>query len=153
MDVRNLDKSALDILLNPQTDYAITIFMPVHTSASPPHITENQIRLKNLVHKAIGRLPEHGEGRQLAQELQVRLNSLHDDLSFWENQTPGLLICAAPGRLDMFHLPIDTEEYVAVDRQFHLAPVFGLLHDARDFYLLVLAQHNPRIYKGYAFLD
>jgi hypothetical protein len=148
MEISKLDKTVLDPLLNLQTDYAVTIYMPVHTTASPPHITENQIRFKNLINKAVDQLPEHGEGHSLAEQLKRQLDSLYDDLSFWEDQTPGLLICADPGKLQMFHLPIDTEEYVAVDRQFHLAPVMGLLQDAREYFLLSLAQHDPQLYKG-----
>jgi hypothetical protein len=148
MEIGNLHNEVLKDLLGQQADFTVTIYIPMHTSASPPHITENQIRFKNLINRAVGQLPPRGQGRELALELTRQRDRLYDDLSFWDQQAPGLLICAVPGKLQMFRLPIDTEEYAAADRHFHLAPVLGLLHDAREFYLLTLAQHDPRLYKG-----
>lgn len=144
-----LDRETLNRLLTRASGPAVTIYLPMHTSASPPHISENKIRLKNLIHEAAQRLSGDAGGHALAVALLARLDELQDDQAFWEHhQTPGLLICASSEGIDMYNLPIDTEEYVAVDSYFHLAPVLGLLHDARDFNLLVLAQHNPRLYKG-----
>src|SRR6185437_12424870 len=131
-----------------ETEPSVTIYFPLHTTASPPHISENQIRFKNLVHRAKQQLSAHGTGQEVAKALEARLAELHDDLAFWEAGKPGLLICAAPEVMEMFYLPIDTEEYVAVDNHFHIAPVLGLLHDARDFYVLTLAQRNPKMYRG-----
>ncbi len=143
-----LDHGTLKQLLDQEARPAVTMYVPMHTTASPPHISENQIRFKNLVHQVLQYLPPHGDGATVAKALQAQLQELHDDLSFWEDQTPGLLLCASPQELQLFHLPIDTEEYMAVDDHFHLAPVLGLLHDVRDFYLLALAQRNPKLYQG-----
>jgi hypothetical protein len=146
--MEKLNQAVLEQLINSSQKPAVTIYIPMHTTAAPPHISENQIRFKNLLNKAIDRLSPHGAEHELAKALQAQLHELHDDLGFWENQTPGLLICATPVEIRMFHLPIDTEEYVAVDDRFHLAPVIGILNDVRNFYLLILAQHNPELYKG-----
>ncbi|HXR50234.1 MAG TPA: hypothetical protein VN778_04375, partial [Verrucomicrobiae bacterium] len=143
-----LNREKLKKLSSMETEPSVTIYLPLHTTASPPHISENQIRFKNLVHRAKQQLSAHGTGQEVAKALEARLAELHDDLAFWEAGKPGLLICAAPEVMEMFYLPIDTEEYVAVDNHFHIAPVLGLLHDARDFYVLTLAQRNPKMYRG-----
>lgn len=127
---------------------AVTIYAPMHTSASPPHMTEDQIRLKNLIHEAQSLLEQHAEGHKMSNMLQEQLDKALNDQSFWESQTQGLLLCARPGSVRLFHLPVDTEAYVAVDDTFHLTPLLGLMHDAQDFYLLAIAQHNPTLYKG-----
>ena len=147
--MNRLDRTTLNKLMNYDKGLAVTIYVPMHTTASPPHITENQIRIKNLFHRAMELLPK---GDVAAKVLKTQLDELYDDYEFWENhQMPGLLICASADGLELFDLPIDTEEYVAVDTCFHLAPIIGLLHDARDFYVLALAQRNPFIYKGSLF--
>lgn len=137
-----------ELLAAGKPQLAVTIYAPMHTSASPPHITENQIRLKNLVRLAIEKLDNANKARQLSAELQSMLDKVSHEMSFWESQTPGILICAAPGMLKMFHLPTDTDEYVALDNNFHLAPVFAILNENRAFYVLTVAQHNPKLFSG-----
>lgn len=145
--MERLNKSVIDELLNSPQSPAVTIYIPMHTTASPPHISENQIHFKNLLHKAAGQLKPRGEQR-LAAALEQLVHEVHDDLTFWENQLPGLLICANPDFIRLFQLPRDTEEYLAVDEQFHLAPVLGLLADSKEFYVLTLAQQTPKLYCG-----
>ncbi len=130
------------------TSPAVTIYAPMHRSASPPNMSEDQIRLKNLIHKAEHKLQKMPSGGKLAKALCAKLDELLDDRTFWENQTEGLLVCANPDFIKLFQLPIDTAEHVTVGKYFHLAPVFSLLSDAQSFYTLVLAQHGPKLYKA-----
>lgn len=136
------------LLAEKPTAPVVTMYVPTHRSATPPHMTEDQIRFKNLIHKAVDIITNREDGRDVQKQLCDQLEALLDDKNFWEHQTEGMLVCARPGRTTMFHLPIDTEEYVAVDTHYHLAPVFGLLHDAQDYYVLAVAQHAPAFYKG-----
>ncbi len=76
------------------------------------------------------------------------MGTLMADQNFWEHQSDGLLVCASAGQFRMFSLPIDTEEYVAVDDSYHVAPVLGILNDMQEFYVLSIAQHNPKLFKG-----
>jgi len=127
---------------------AVTIYLPTHRAATPPHMTEDQIRLKNLCTKAITILKNRDDGHSLRQILTDKLEELLSDPAFWENQTEGLLICARPSVFRMFNLPVETEEYVAVADHFHLAPIFGVLQDMQKYYVLVLAKHHPRLLVG-----
>jgi hypothetical protein len=143
-----IDEKAVEKLLTEEVSPKVTIYLPVHTSSSPPHLTENQIRLKNLFNTAREQLPKHGVGQQLADELHDALQEIYDNLKFWEQQTPSLLICASPGSVRMFHIAIDTEPFAIVDEQYHLAPVLGLMNDTRRYYVLALAQQDPVLYEG-----
>jgi hypothetical protein len=146
--MEKLSREAIDLLLASNGKPAVTIYAPMIPSGAPPHISENQIRLKNLMHAASNELDSRGDGRELSKTLLDTYDKLNADIEFWERQTPGLLICADSEGLRMFNLPLDTEEYVAIDDQFHLAPVLGLLADDHQFYVLTIAQQNPRLYKG-----
>lgn len=130
------------------TEKLVTIYLPTHITGSPPHMSEDQIRFKNLMNRAIDIIDKQSGSDKLARELGEYGQQLLDDKEFWENLTPGLLICARQGRTDLFYLPIDCEEYVAVDTHFHLAPALAILRDAVNFYVLNIAQHNPAIYEG-----
>jgi len=148
-EVEHLDQRAIDDLLGQEPRApAVTIYLPTHRAATPPHMTEDQIRFKNLMTKAIEILKNRNDGRQLVRELESQMSSLIEDRGFWENQTEGLLICISPGTTRMFNLPMDTEEYVAVADHFHLAPIFGVLDDMQEYYVLLLAQHSPVLLQG-----
>jgi hypothetical protein len=145
-----ISRQALKQLRQEQQPPMVTIYIPTHKTASPPHMTEDQIRFKNLIHQAVeqlGKRPEAAAG-QLSKQLCAKLDGLLQDQTFWEHQTESLLLCAAPDMLVMYHLPIDSEEYVAVNDHFHLAPILGLLNDAQEFYVLAVAQHKPTLFKG-----
>jgi hypothetical protein len=128
----------------------VTIYLPTHKSAAPPHMSEDQIRLKNLVHQAADLLKKNTDNdyQKLAKTLCAWHDEAMQDKRFWESQTEGLLLCAKPGSMQLFHLPLDTEEYVSVDSFYHLAPVLGLLQDAKEFYVLALAQQQPMLFRG-----
>jgi Bacterial archaeo-eukaryotic release factor family 7 len=144
-----LTKQAIEQLTEQKiTPPAVTIYTPTHRSAAPPNMTEDQIRFKNLIHRAEQTLKTMPAGVPLAKALCAKLDELLLDRSFWESQTEGLLLCASPDFIKLFQLPIDTAEHVTVGKYFHLAPVFSLLADEQSFYTLVLAQHNPHLYKA-----
>lgn len=130
------------------TTTRVTMYIPVEATASPPHITENQIRFKNLFHKAIEQSADRPDAAGLVKELTAFLDEHIESLDFWKSQSRGMLICAEPGAIHLFRLPVDTEEYVAVDNTYHIAPVLALLQDAREYYVLSLAQQNPTLYEG-----
>lgn len=146
--MNHLHNEAVQKLLANSDQPAVTLYMPTVTNASPPHITENQIRFKNLIHQAVTLLDERPDSEALGKELTELQATLHDDPTFWEQHNPGLLLCATPGHSQFFALPIETEEYVAVDESFHLAPVLGLLGDDKEFYVLSLAQQAPKLFRG-----
>lgn len=151
MEVDYITAEAIkDLTYKETADPVATLYIPMHQSASPPHMTEDQIRCKNLFHKAIAQLELNQElhHQKLAKALRAQLEELLADKTFWERQTQGLLVCAGNDSTYMFHLPIDTEEYVAIDNFYHLAPVLGLLEDSQAFYVLLVAQQAPALYRG-----
>lgn len=135
-------------LLQSDAHPAVTIYIPMVNSAAPPHISENQIRFKNMVHRAQEKLAGSEDGKKLSKDLSHLLTCYYDDMDFWKSQSRALLITAAPDMVRLFKLPVDSEEYVAVDEAFHLAPVLALLSDDRRFYVLALAQQHSRLYRG-----
>jgi hypothetical protein len=128
---------------------AVTLYAPMHSTASPQHLSEDQTRLKNLIGTASSELArQYGKDHPLIAELSAWYDTYHDDLSFWDNQTAGLLICAKQGACQWFNLPVETDEYVSVDDTFHLAPVLAMLAQDHDYYVLTVNQHDPKLFKG-----
>jgi hypothetical protein len=144
-----LTQVAITELLNlPASAPLATLYIPTHRGASPPNMNEDQIRCKNLVHKARNILKNRDDGQPLTHALEKCLERLLGGRNFWEHQTEGLLLCVSEQQCLCYHLPIDTEEYVAVDNRFHLAPVLGLLAGLPNYYVLVVAQHEPALFMG-----
>jgi hypothetical protein len=147
--MKDLTRETIGALLAAdETELKVTIYIPMHVSGSPPHMTEDQIRFKNLLHKAAEGLKAKYNDKELGEQLLSQIDKRMDDLTFWESQTEGLLICARRGAIELFHLPVDTEEYVAVDTCYHLAPVLALLGDEQSFYILTVTQHHPQLLSG-----
>ncbi|MEO8104877.1 MAG: hypothetical protein ABI602_00890 [Candidatus Saccharibacteria bacterium] len=143
-------ESITNLLTHLKQPPAVTIYLPTHRTASRLHLAEDRIRCKNLFRRASDILVQQGDGGPLVSELATQLERLLEDQTFWSKTTEGLLLCAAPGLLQMFYLPIDTEAYVAVDETFHLAPIFSLVNDLPDYYVLVVSQRAPALYRGSA---
>lgn len=136
------------LLESPATWPKVTLYIPTRRSAAPNHITENQLYFKNAIHKTVSLLQQRPEGNVVAHQLNQYLDQYLANQSFWENQTEGLLLVAEKDAIESFHLPVDTEEYTAVDTSYHLAPVLSLLNDDLTFFLLIISQHNPRLLRG-----
>jgi hypothetical protein len=146
--VQKITHEDIQELLSLEETPKVTLYIPLETTAAPPQLSENQIRFKNLIHKAVDELHVKNDASKLGQELRDLLESAQNDIDFWKDRTSGMLLCTTPGMVRIFDLPVDTEEYAAVDDTFHLAPVLALLGDAREYYVLALAQQNPKIFKG-----
>ncbi len=119
----------------------------MHWVVSTIHLSEEEIRLKNLKSKVVTAIKTRF-GDDYIIEFSKKIDSILSDTTFLEHQTEGLLICACPGRFEMFYLPFDTNEYIAVADHFHLAPVLGLVNDYREYYVLMLTQRHPALLKG-----
>lgn len=147
--MRKLSQQALQQLVQetPRSP-AVTLYIPTHISSSPPHITEDQIRFKNLCSQALDILSSQESASDFIKEFEQFRDQMLGDIEFWKHLTASVLICARPGSISYFHLPVDSEEYVAVDDHFHLTPIFGVLHDMRDFYILSLGKHDTALYRG-----
>lgn len=149
MEPKRLSLNAIKTLLkySPQLP-AVTIYLPTHRRASPPKISADEVRLKNLKNRAVKIIRTLDYEKEFADKLNAQLNSLIESLPFWEHQEKSLLICASPDLLGLFSLPLDTEEYLSVDRMFHLAPIFGLVNDFQNYYVLCISQHEPALLSG-----
>lgn len=149
-NTKNITKDSIQDLINSEskTIPAVTIYLPTSRYASPAHMSENEIRLKNILRKAEDVIVSRDDAKAFLPEFIDNIKQMLASESFLEKQTEGLLICARPGLFYSLHLAIDVDEYLSVSDQFHLAPVFGLIKDYSQYYVLVVAQHQPALYKG-----
>jgi hypothetical protein len=148
--MHRLNPAEVEKLINNQNNSSpcITIYMPTHKTSSPPHMTEDQIRFKNLFSQALKDLSSREGHSEYSRQFEDMCRDLLETKDFWEHMNESMLLCARPGLFEYYHLPVDSDEYIAVSDHFHLAPVCGLVNDMADYYVLALAEQNPVLYRG-----
>lgn len=138
-----------ELLLNSSSGPAVTIYMPTHPAHSPPNMSEDQLRYKNLHSRAIDIIRNTPEvNNDVLAAIDQHLESIQEDLGFWEEQMRGLAILANPDGITTVQLPIDCDEYLAVDERFHVSPLLGLLYNLDKYYVLLISEKEPLLFSG-----
>ncbi len=141
------NQSITALLSEKPTSKAITMYVPTHRVSTAKSVKEDQIRFKNMSNAVLEKL-EGGDNSKLITYFQEQRDALMNDNKKWNNMSKGLLICVTADTFQYYHLPIDCDEYIAVDDTFHLFPMYGLLESNQEFTVLVLSQKNPAVYDG-----
>ncbi len=146
--MHKLSTEALGELLHQSSAPAVSIYLPTHRQATPPHKHEDQTRYKNRLRHVATILHSYDAPNSIIDSLLARLEALHTDQEFWQNRLDGLAVFASPKGLWVYDLPLDCEEYSAVDTHFHVAPLLALVQDNLPFLVLALNLQTPRLYQG-----
>jgi hypothetical protein len=141
-----LTKEELAALTEAPATPTISIFMPTHRVGR--EVQQNPVRLKNLLGEAKQKLVERGMRSPEAEQLLEPAQALLDDTDFWQHQSDGLAIFAAPDQLRTYRLPLPFEEQVVVNNRFYLKPALPLLKEDGYFYILALSQNEVRLLRG-----
>lgn len=142
-------KAITELLLSPPAAPNVTLYMPTHQTHSPPNMTEDQVRFKNLRSRAMDIIHNTPDiDTKSTGAVDTQLEQLQGDLSFWEEQRNGLVVFANPYSITTFQLPLDCDEYVAVDIRFHVSPLLGLLTGMLEYYVLLVSQKEPLLFMG-----
>lgn len=145
-----LHKPTLQALLDTARDAPlVSLYMPTHSISTPPNISEDRRRFKNLrnrIKEIISKRPDIT--LKNSQAIERLLESLEEDLSFWENRTYGVAIFINPNDVTFIDIPVDCDEYVAVDNRYHVTPLIGLLEHMVDFAVLVVSKKTPMLFTG-----
>lgn len=134
----------LAVLLAPQTEPCLSLFMPTHRFL--PGSGEDPIRFRNLVRSAERLLAEKYADRDVESFLEPvrRLG----DSAFWRYQMDGLALFRSRDDLVFFRLPASLPELAIVADSFHVRPLLSVLQSNRRFHLLVLGQKAVALYDG-----
>jgi hypothetical protein len=108
---------------------------------------EDQTRYKNLIRKAKEKWMTDSNNRDLSYIFE-QLESKLDNLDFWQHTTEGMAIFAGPELLEIYHLPMECEERVSIASSYDITPVLIVAASNQPYYLLDLAMHNTKLFKG-----
>jgi hypothetical protein len=141
-----LNRADVRALMAHRGKSCVSLFMPAHRAGAD--IQQDPIRLKNLLKQAEDRLLKSGLRRADASEILRPAQRLLDDHTFWQHQSDGLAIFAAPETFSLYRLAYAFSELVVVTDRFHVKPLLTLLSGDGRFYVLALSQNDVRLLQG-----
>jgi|GEM_PF-1001774 len=148
--MQKVTKEAIHDLSQPQEDIVLSMYMPTHRHSAPPDLQENQTRFKNMLRRAREMVDEAGAGHHIKESL-LKLEEQLGAKDAWANALESMAIFVSNSNVQLFHLPIECEESIYVNRSFNIAPLLVLESYNQAFYVLALAQHEPKLFKGDAY--
>ncbi len=139
-------REALETLAQMQDDACVSLYMPTyHVEAE---LSQNPIRLKNLLRKARQQLKRAGRRDPDVEALLRPAYELLERPAAWGTLGDGMAAFLCPSASFFFRIPLTPEELVVTGRRFHLKPLFPLLASNNRFYVLALSQNRVKLYQG-----
>ncbi len=141
-----LSRAELKALAEEQNGVHVSIFMPTHRVGRETQ--QGPIRLKNMLAQAEQQLVARGVRAPEAQKMLEPATNLLDDSIFWQYQSGGLALFAAPALFRQYRLPFDFEPKLVVSERFHVKPLLPLLSGDGQYYILAISQDTIRLLEG-----
>jgi len=142
--VNVLNREEIFTLAEHEGTPSVSLFMP---ETRPHDPRKSQIRFKNLVAKAEDILEGMDLRPQQREALLSEARSLVSNPVFWERQSEGLALFAAPDLSRVISIPSGVGEMVTVSDRFHIKPLLPLMAVGEEFFVLCLSQKQVRLLK------
>lgn len=136
-------KEHLATLLVQRPGWHVSLYIPTYRAGV--ETLQNPVRCKNLLRQAEKRLCAGGMRPLQVHALLEPAHKLLADYEFWQHQSDGLALFVAPDMCEAYRLPLAFAELVVVNQRFHLTPLFPLLSEDGQFYVLALSQNQVRM--------
>lgn len=137
---------ALRQLVQVQKPHCVSMYLPTHRAGR--ELSQDPIRLKNLLGQAHAELVASGMRGRDADELLAPATALRTATGFWSELSDGLALFLGPDGMRSFRLPNPVEELVVVSDGFHLKPLLAVVATGEVFYVLALSQGKVRLLQG-----
>lgn len=125
-------------ILDEECKECISIYMP--TSRTAPDNRKDSLIFKNIVND----LEERGNFKSQVS----RLRELENDRDFWMYNLDGLAILMNDDNVNIYRLPRDVQEHLAVGERYYLKPLIRNYQSDHRYYALGLGRDNFRLYSG-----
>ena len=139
-------KEQLTELAKIEAEPCVSIFMPTFHVES--ELSQNGIRLKNLMKQARQELSDQGYKDDEIEALIKPLIPLTENNSFWLDRSDGFAAFLTTEESRLYRLPIDFEELVVTGKRFHVKPLFPMIAANNRFYVLALSKNKVRLFQG-----
>lgn len=144
-----ISTAVLDELASSIEAPCVSITMPTHRFGRD--VTQDPIRLKNLLSQAEHRLVEQGVRPVDAETLLAPARELLGDAMFWSHQEDGLVLYAYRNGVRTFRVPMELNSHVSVGREPDLSPLRRLLDYDDVYWIAAISQHDVRLVRATRF--
>lgn len=142
-----ITRSLLKKLLNKQSEYVTSIYLPTH-EAAVKELEQDRIRLRNLLDQAENDLCDVGFDPREARQRLAKIRELQNDFPFWQHQKQGLAIFIGPKDSEWYHLPLSVPEISLTSKRFHIKPLVPFFETNQLFHILKLSLNEVELYKA-----
>lgn len=144
MDI--LTKRIFEELISTEQEYCVSIYIPTYRMG--PDIKQNTIRFKQQIREAEDKLFDIGLDKDEVRSILRPASDLVDETLFWQNQTEGLVVFIADGKMNYYHLPFEVKEHVAISNKFYTKPLLPLFTTDGQFNILALSKNEVRLFRA-----
>lgn len=148
--MNKLTNTSIDALAEIKEMAVLSMYMPTHKISTPATTKEDQARYRNMIKDGLDQW-ESVVGVDVAKSARDELESYIEDPVFWSSTCKSIALFVSAGDMQIYCLPIECDEYIHVGETFDLAPLRVVQSQMKEFYVLALAKHNPRLYFGDAY--
>lgn len=131
----------IDRLSRERHEIAITVVVP--TTPVGQNIPA-RTQIKNLMKVTLEKIA--GANKRLIWPIEEQIETLLEDITFWNNQSYGLVLLVTPESLRIFQIPSLVEPAVHVSDRFHLKPLLRSLTARDTAYVLALEEDQIRLF-------
>ena len=134
-------------LAAPRPKLCVSIYMPLH--GSQPDSQQDVIRLKNLLDQARDVLRARGMRQTDIDALLEEPRALETNGLFWRSTgKKGLVLLVESKVLHWGRSHVEFEEFLAVEKRFHLAPLVRAFFEPERMLVLAVSANAVRLYRA-----
>lgn len=134
----------IDTLLAIPSNWHVSAYLPTVRAGTDNQ--QNPIRAKHLLDRAEDELVAQGIRSADARPLLQPGRDLLEDTIFWGAQGDALAIFCAQGLFRAWRLPFSVHEFLWTGKEFYLKPIWPVLTESAEYYLLAISQNHASIY-------
>ena len=145
--MNKVTQTIIDSLTETTGEKVLSLYVPMHKEATAATAKVDQARYRTIVSKGL----EQWESQTSPDNIKLAKQTLEataNDIDFWKESRKSLAIFASSTAVEFVSLPLETSEYVFVGDSFDLAPLKVAYSQEQPFYLLALAKHHPKLFRG-----
>jgi hypothetical protein len=142
--MENLSLEQIRSLAQRTQQPSLSLFLPMLRTETH----QNPVRFRNLLREARRQLLDQGMEIHDVDQLLQSACDLLDDRPFWEQPEEGLAVFLGPGDFRAYRLPIAFNEHIVIGSSYSLKPLFPLLTNNGQYYVLAVSQNDARLFRG-----
>jgi hypothetical protein len=145
--MEQINKNEIQKLIHYQKQPCISIYIKGQ-QPSGAIVDKMKIKYKNSLAEAARKLQEDWdlssrESKKILQEAE----KLTGELSFWQQQSKGLVFFIGPDFFEYYKVPVDINKQLYINRDFNIIGILAEYFDDKQYFVLALSKKSCQFYQ------